>query len=96
MPVDDQTYRYDPAIYFVISVDLPAVGQVHPLADGGSYLAVSLTLAPVTTELLDAWLRMDKPNEIAARSPVYEKEILFLILEGPLIFPRFYRLYPYF
>lgn len=115
MTVGDQTYHYDPATYFVMSVDLPAVGQVHPSADGEPYLAVSLTLdpkligklltdlpkpvggglyssgfsvAPVTTELLDAWLRMlrlmDKPNEIAALSPVYEREILFRILQGPL------------
>lgn len=115
MTVGDQTFHYDPATYFVMSVDLPAVGQVHPSADGEPYLAVSLTLdpkivinlladlpktlggglynsgfsvAPVTTELLDAWLRilrlMDKPNEIAALSPVYEREILFRILQGPL------------
>lgn len=115
MTVGDQTYHYDPATYFVMSVDLPAVGKVHPSVDGEPYLAVSLTLdpklvgdlitdlpkpvggglynsgfsvAPVTTELLDAWLRMlrlmDKPNEITALSPVYEREILYRILQGPL------------
>lgn len=115
MTVGDTTYHYDPATYFVMSVDLPAVGAVHPSVDGDPYLAVSLTLdpkiiaslmadlpkpaatmqnssgfsvAPVTNELLDAWVRllrlMDKPEEIAALAPVYEREILFRVLQGPL------------
>lgn len=115
MSVGEQTYHYDPATYFVMSVDLPAVGQVYPSAEGKPYLAVSLTLepkviatliadlpkpaggalyssgfsvAPVTHELLDAWRRMlglmDKPDEITALSPVYEREILFRVLQGPL------------
>ncbi|MGX5666653.1 AraC family transcriptional regulator N-terminal domain-containing protein [Rhizobium daejeonense] len=115
MTVGDRTFRYDPATYFVMSVDLPAVGSVHSTADGDPYLAVSLTLepaivanlladlpkpaggelyssgfsvAPVTPELLDAWLRMlrlmDRPNEIAALAPAYEREILFRVLQGPL------------
>src|SRR5690606_20112370 len=85
MTVGDQTFYYDPATYFVMSVDLPAVGSVHASADGRPYLAVSLTLkpsivaslltdlpkpsggelyspgfsvAPVTEDLLDAWVRM--------------------------------------
>ncbi|MCG8158293.1 AraC family transcriptional regulator [Brenneria goodwinii] len=116
MTVGDRTYRYDPATYFVMSVDLPAVGKVY--ADeqtGAPYLAVSLTpepeiiadllaglpdsgaatrydsgfaVAPVTAELLDAWLRMlrliNKPQEIAALAPAYEREILFRVLQGPL------------
>lgn len=115
MTVGDRTFRYDPATYFVMSVDLPAVGTVHPADDGAPYLAVSLTLepaivaalladlpkpaggelhgsgfsvAPVTPELLDAWLRMlalmDRPGEIAALAPAYEREILFRVLQGPL------------
>jgi AraC-like DNA-binding protein len=85
MTVGDKTFHYDPATYFVMSVDLPAVGSVHPSDAGEPYLAISLTLdptivagllsdiakpsggglfgsgfsvAPVTTELLDAWLRV--------------------------------------
>lgn len=115
MTVGDRTFRYDPATYFVMSVDLPAVGSVHSTVDGDPYLAVSLTLepaivanlladlpkpaggelyssgfsvTPVTPELLDAWLRMlrlmDRPNEIAALAPAYEREILFRVLQGPL------------
>jgi hypothetical protein len=115
MTVGDKTWQYNPATYFVMSVDLPAVGKVF--ADertGAPYLAVSLTpkpeiiaelldgmpgsgkthlynagfsVAPVTSELLDAWLRMlrlfNKPEEIFALAPAYEREILFRVLQGP-------------
>lgn len=115
MTVGDRTFRYDPVTYFVMSLDLPAVGSVHPSDDGAPYLAISLTLepaivanlladlhkpaagefyspgfsvAPVTPELLDAWLRMlrlmERPDEIAALAPAYEREILFRVLQGPL------------
>jgi AraC-like DNA-binding protein len=114
MTVGERTFHYDPATYFVMSVDLPAVGTVHPSHAGEPYLAISLTLdpaivgkllsdipkpsggglfdsgfsvAPVTSELLDAWLRMmrlmERPDEIAALAPAYEREILFRVLQGP-------------
>ncbi|MDX1725708.1 MAG: AraC family transcriptional regulator [Pseudomonas sp.] len=114
MTIGDRTLRYDPATYFVMSIELPAVGQVHPAASGESYLAVSLTLDPavlatlladlpepigqyekdagfsvaaVTPDLMDAWVRMlrlmDRPEEIAALAPVYEREILYRVLQGP-------------
>jgi AraC-like DNA-binding protein len=115
MTVGDRTFHYDPATYFVMSVDLPAVGSVHPSSAGEPYLAVSLTLdptivaglirdlpakvsselfgsgfsvAPVNEDVLDAWIRMlrlmERPDEIAALSPAYEREILFRVLQGPL------------
>lgn len=115
MTVGERTLRYDPATYFVMSVDLPAVGSVHAAQTGEPYLAVALTLepanvanlladlpkpaggqlyspgfsvAPVTSDLLDAWVRMlrlmDRPGEIAALGPAYEREILFRVLQGPL------------
>ena len=115
MTVGERSLHYDPATYFVMSVDLPAVGSVHASPDGQPYLAVSLTLdpvvlagfladipkpavgilpgagfsvAPVSPELLDAWVRMlrliERPNEIAALAPLYEREILFRVLQGPL------------
>jgi len=114
MTVGEQTFEYDPATYFVMSVDLPAAGAIHPSASGEPYLAVKLGLeptiianllaeipkpsggqlfdsgfsvAPVTPELLDAWLRMmrllERPEEIAALAPAYEREILFRVLQGP-------------
>lgn len=115
MTVGERLLHYDPATYFVMSVDLPAVGSVHPADDGEPYLAVSLTLdpvvvaglladlpmpaggrlydsgfsvAPMTDDLLDAWVRMLRlmlrPGEIAALAPAYEREILFRVLQGPL------------
>lgn len=44
LTVGDQALDYDPATYFVMSVDLPAAGAVRPAADGSPYLAVALTL----------------------------------------------------
>lgn len=52
MTVGDRTFHYDPATYFVMSVDLPAVGTVHPAATGEPYLAVSLTLDPTIVAAL--------------------------------------------
>lgn len=114
MTVGNRTLRYDSATYFVMSIELPAVGSVHPSSAGEPYLAVSLTLdpvvlstlladlpkptkrhdndpgfsvAPVTPELMDAWVRMlrlmGNPEAIAALAPAYEREILFRVLQGP-------------
>ncbi len=52
MTVGERTFAYDPATYFVMSVDLPAVGSVHPSTAGEPYLAVSLTLHPPTVAAL--------------------------------------------
>ncbi|WP_299258221.1 AraC family transcriptional regulator [uncultured Kushneria sp.] len=118
MTVGDRTLRYDPATYFVMSIELPAVGTIHPATSGAPYLALSLTLDPTvlatlltdlpsptphnesekddsagfsvaatTPALMDAWLRMlrlmGRPDDIAALAPVYEREILYRVLQGP-------------
>ena len=118
MTIGDKTLHYDPATYFVMSVDLPAVGSVRPAPTGEPYLAVSLTLdvaviaellcdlagsaevfgecpplseaftvAAVTPELMDAWVRMlrlmERPGDIPALAPAYEREILYRVLQGP-------------
>jgi AraC-like DNA-binding protein len=114
MSIGGQTLRYDTATYFVMSIDLPAVGAVHPDKDGAPYLAISLTIDPlvvssllsdlpppatapgeapgfsvagVTPELLDAWVRMlrlmRQPRDIPALAPAYEREILYRVLQGP-------------
>jgi AraC-like DNA-binding protein len=115
MTVGGKSLYYDPATYFVMSVDLPAAGVVHPADTGEPYLAVSLTLdagvisnlladlpdtpigldgeagfsvAEVTPELLDAWVRMLRlmkfPEDVSALAPVYEREILYRVLRGPM------------
>lgn len=118
MTVGEKTLHYDPATYFIMSLDLPAVGAVHPAPTGEPYLAVSLTLdadiistllcdttdeasgrgvpssqteafnvAAVTPELMDAWVRMlrlmEQRSDIPALAPVYEREILYRVLQGP-------------
>ncbi|MES2613546.1 MAG: AraC family transcriptional regulator [Pseudomonadota bacterium] len=52
MTIGERTLAYDPATYFVMSIDLPAVGQVHAAPDGAPYLAVSLTLEPAVVAAL--------------------------------------------
>lgn len=114
LTIGGQAYRYDSANYFVMSIDVPATGTVHPDRDGQPYLAVALTLdpdvladlleelptpapgtraergfsiCPMTPELLDAWLRllrlMEHPGDVPALAPVYEREILYRVLQGP-------------
>src|ERR1700712_3768527 len=46
LSVGDRTVHYCPANYFVMSVDLPAVGTVWATPTGEPYLAVALTLQP--------------------------------------------------
>ncbi|EEF27231.1 AraC family transcriptional regulator [Paraburkholderia caribensis] len=115
MTVGGHTLYYDPATYFVMSVGLPAAGNVRTSTSGEPYLAVSLTLEPllladllsdlpkatasdisetafsvaaVTPELLDAWVRMlrlmHNPTDIPALAPAYEREILYRVLKGPM------------
>ncbi|GAB3258025.1 AraC family transcriptional regulator [Chitinimonas naiadis] len=46
------------------------------------------SVASVTPELLDAWVRMlrlmDRPAEIPVLAPVFEREILYRVLQGPM------------
>ncbi|WP_228893550.1 AraC family transcriptional regulator [Pseudoduganella aquatica] len=48
----------------------------------------AFSVAPVTPELLDAWVRMLRlmryPTDIPALAPVYEREILYRVLQGPM------------
>ncbi len=111
--IGDRVMHYDPASYFVISVDVPATGEVRQGGPDAPYLAVALTLepasisamiadlpvgdhktastgfsvAPITPELIDAWLRlmrlMDRPQEAPILAPMIEREILFRVLLGP-------------
>lgn len=75
MTVGARTLHYDPATYFVMSVDLPAVGAVHPAADGTPYLAVSLTLDPAIVGALLA----DLPDPAARVEEGAETEAAFSV-----------------
>jgi len=53
MTVGEQTFDYDPATYFVMSVELPAIGVIRSDAAGAPYIAVALTLVPsILAELI--------------------------------------------
>lgn len=44
--IGDQLLTFDAASYFIVPVDLPAVGQIAPETPGRPYLALSLALDP--------------------------------------------------
>lgn len=78
--------------YLAISLTLDSTMVANLLADiarpsGAGLYGSGFSVAPVTPELLDAWLRMmrllERPDEIAALAPAYEREILFRVLQGP-------------
>lgn len=114
LTIAGRDYYYDPASYFVITVDMPATGMVRQTGPDRPYIGVSLSLDParvaallldispqsvvagqsggysvcrMTPELLSAWLRMlqlmERPQDIPALAPAYEREILYRVLQGP-------------
>jgi AraC-like DNA-binding protein len=46
LSIGDHVLQFAPATYFIVPVDLPALGQVSGALPGQSYLALSLTLDP--------------------------------------------------
>lgn len=46
LSIGGQLLRFEPATYFLVPVDLPAIGQIRAEQAGSPYLAVSLTLDP--------------------------------------------------
>lgn len=66
LTIGARTLHFDPASYFVMSIDVPATGTVHQGGPNKPYLAVSLTLDPeiVAAILADiprgAWNTGDK------------------------------------
>lgn len=48
----------------------------------------AFAVAAATPDFLDAWLRllrlMNRPQDIAALAPAYEREILYRVLQGPM------------
>lgn len=70
----------DSAVVSSLLCDLPEGAESEGRPAGFS-------IAAVTSELMDAWVRMlrlmDRPGEIAALAPAYEREILYRVLQGP-------------
>jgi len=70
----------EPARIATMLDDLPKATWTHR-SDAG------FSVANVTSELMDAWLRMlrllNHPADVPALAPVYEREILYRVLQGP-------------
>jgi AraC-like DNA-binding protein len=70
---------FEPTLIADLLLDLPPVAP-SPLTTGFS-------VSPVTAELVDAWLRLirllDRPADIAVLAPLFEREILYRLLQGP-------------
>jgi len=60
------------------------VPEVAPHPDAGT---PAFAVSPVTPALLDAWRRflglLDTPSDIGVLSPLFEREILYRLLQGP-------------
>lgn len=70
MTVGERVLHYCPANYFVMSVDLPAIGTIWPAATGEPYLAVALTLDPAIIAGLLADLSDNLPDTAHGAGPV--------------------------
>lgn len=70
----------DAAVIAALLSDLPEPAN-------GGVRTTGFSVAAVTSELMDAWVRMlrlmARPEDIAALAPAYEREILFRVLQGP-------------
>lgn len=79
--------------YLAVSLTLDAGIIANLLADLPNTVkkiddSAGFSVAEVTPELLDAWVRMLRlmkhPNDIPALAPAYEREILYRVIEGPM------------
>ncbi|WP_415816188.1 AraC family transcriptional regulator [Bordetella tumbae] len=79
--------------YLAVSLTLDASLISHLLSDlpsaaGRVEQETAFSVAAVTPELLDAWVRMlrlmQHPTDIPALAPAYEREILYRVLQGPM------------
>jgi AraC-like DNA-binding protein len=52
LSIGDQVLQYGPITYFLVPVDVPATGEIHPSGPGLPYLAISLTLDPAVIATL--------------------------------------------
>jgi AraC-like DNA-binding protein len=61
LSIGDQILRFEPATYFLVPVDVPAVGQIRSEQPGSPYLALSLTLDPTVIAAMLADLAESPP-----------------------------------
>jgi AraC-like DNA-binding protein len=64
LSVGDKFLRFEPGSYFVVPVDVPAIGQIRSERPGHPYLAISLTLDPaVIASTLDGLPELGLPEQ---------------------------------
>lgn len=68
LSIGDQVLRFEPATYFVVPVDLPAIGEIRSEKSGGPYLALSLTLDPAVIAAMLADLAERPASKTASGS----------------------------
>jgi AraC-like DNA-binding protein len=65
LSIGDQILHFEPATYFVVPVDLPALGQICSARPGIPYLALSLTFDPAVIAAMLADLGDTAPAQTA-------------------------------
>ncbi len=69
----------DPALVAELALHLPPAA---PAAGPG------FAIGPLTSDMVEAWTRLlrllDTPRDVAVLAPLYEREILYRLLQGPL------------
>ncbi|MET0498936.1 MAG: AraC family transcriptional regulator [Steroidobacteraceae bacterium] len=69
-----------PTLIATLIADLPKLAYAEKTERGFS-------VAAVTLDMMDAWVRMlrlmNRPADVPALAPVYEREILYRVLQGP-------------
>jgi len=74
----------NPEVLAALITDTPARTDAPAPTDGETS---SFAVSPVTTQLLEPWLRLiallDAPQDIAVLAPMIEREILYRLLKGP-------------
>jgi transcriptional regulator GlxA family with amidase domain len=79
----------EPYLAISLTLDPQVIAGVLEQApvSAGRVAGQGFSVATVTPELLDAWVRMlrliDHPDDIPVLAPAYEREILYRVLQGP-------------
>jgi AraC-type DNA-binding domain-containing proteins len=77
-----------PYLCLTLAIDPDAVAELLPdVAVEDETQRAAFTVCPVTDDLAEAWGRhlrlLDTPGDIAVLAPLYEREILYRLLQGP-------------
>lgn len=68
LSIGDQILQFEPATYFIVPVDVPAIGQICYDRPDTCYLALSLTLDPVVNPACSPSRKTTMPHRIRRAS----------------------------